>query len=194
MKIARSMKFALPLVAMLMLIGALLPASLISARPLARVTGAGEGTFGADLDSDGETDGSFFWVDVNLLDGGAANGDFECLMAGRWDFLDLPLMLVDGTVSTGNVNADKSVTFGGVARINVGDGPGSSGVPYAVTVKPGGPGKGTFKLTVIGAFDGVPGDTIVGNGNYDLPPETVASGRLNVGHKHGQGAGHDDGD
>ncbi|GEM_PF-3577577 len=188
------MKIALPLVAILMLIVALLLASPISARPLARVTGAGEGTFGADLDSDGEVDGSFFWVDVNLLGGGAAKGDFECLMAGRWDFLDLPLMLVDGTVSTGNVNADKSVTFGGLARVNIGDGPGFTGVPYTVTARPGGPGKGTFKLTVIGAFDGVPGDTVVGNGNYDLPAETVASGRINVDHKGRPDAGDEDDD
>ena len=177
------MKILLPLIVTLMLIAALLPASSVSARPPAMVTGAGEGTFNADLDSDGEIDGSFFWMDVNVLGGGAANGDFECLMAGRWDFLELPLMLVDGTVSTGNVNADRSLTFGGLARVNVGDGPGFNSVPYTVTVKPGGPGKGTFKLTVVGVFDGVPGDTVVGNGNYDLPSEMVASGRIKFDHQ-----------
>jgi hypothetical protein len=35
-------------------------------------------------------------------------------------------------------------------------------------------------LTVIGAFDGVPGDTIPGNGNYDLPVETVATGQIRI--------------
>ncbi|MGH3103590.1 MAG: hypothetical protein ACRDN6_05780 [Gaiellaceae bacterium] len=44
----------------------------------------------------------------------------------------------------------------------------------------GGPGVGRLTLTVIGAFDGVPGDTVPGNGNYDLPPETVTSGRISL--------------
>jgi hypothetical protein len=39
---------------------------------------------------------------------------------------------------------------------------------------------GRLKLTVIGAFDGVAGDTLPGNGNYDLPTETVATGRITV--------------
>ena len=44
----------------------------------------------------------------------------------------------------------------------------------------GGPGVGQLQLTVIGAFDGVPGDTTTGNGNYDLPPETVATGQISI--------------
>jgi hypothetical protein len=39
---------------------------------------------------------------------------------------------------------------------------------------------GRMQLTVIGAFDGVPGDTIPGNGNYDLPVETVATGQIKI--------------
>jgi hypothetical protein len=35
-----------------------------------------------------------------------------------------------------------------------------------------------MQLTVIGAFDKVPGDTIPGNNNYDLPAETVATGQI----------------
>ena len=64
--------------------------------------------------------------------------------------------------------------------MNLGNGTIFNGVPYAVTVHEGGPGTGTLQLTVIGAFDGVPGDTIVGNGNYDLPPEIVRSGHITV--------------
>jgi hypothetical protein len=45
-------------------------------------------------------------------------------------------------------------------------------------VTPGGPGVGTMQLTVIGAFDGVPGDTQLGDGNYSLPVEVVATGLI----------------
>jgi hypothetical protein len=37
-----------------------------------------------------------------------------------------------------------------------------------------------MQLTVIGAFEGVPGDAVSGNGNYDLPVETVATGQIRV--------------
>jgi hypothetical protein len=39
---------------------------------------------------------------------------------------------------------------------------------------------GRMQLTVSGVFDGVPGDTIPGNGNYDLPVETVATGLIKI--------------
>lgn len=41
-------------------------------------------------------------------------------------------------------------------------------------------GEATIQLTIIGAFDGVPGDTVTGNGNYDLPVEQVVSGHLDI--------------
>jgi len=53
-------------------------------------------------------------------------------------------------------------------------------VPFQVVLHAGGPGVGQLQLTVIGAFDGVPGDTTTGNGNYDLPPETVATGQISI--------------
>jgi hypothetical protein len=37
---------------------------------------------------------------------------------------------------------------------------------------------GRLQLTVMGVFDGVPGDTIPGNNSYDLPEEWVATGQL----------------
>jgi hypothetical protein len=37
-----------------------------------------------------------------------------------------------------------------------------------------------MQLTVIGAFDGVPGDTIPGDGSYSLPVETVATGVISI--------------
>ena len=157
---------------------ALLPFAASAAAPTV-VNGGGTGTFNADLDGDGDIDGSHFGLNVRFLGGGTASGHFECLMAGNADILGLPLMAVEGKVTGGSASGG-SATFSGIATVNLGMGVESisRGVPFTVTVTPGGPGAGTLLLTVIGAFDGVPGDTSPGNGNYDLPPETVATGQI----------------
>jgi hypothetical protein len=144
------------------------------------VNGGGNGTFNSDLDGDNDIDGSHFGMAISIFANGTANGHFECNMAGNADILGLHLMAVEGKVSNGAANADGSATFSGIATVNLGNGVIFRGIPFVVTVTAGGPGTGTLQLTVIGAFDGVPGDTIVGNGNYDLPPETVASGQIKI--------------
>ena len=155
------------------------PLVVVAQAPLL-VSGGGKGTFEADLDGDGDIDGSQFGMGVSLLGNGSAQGHFECLMAGNSDILGLPLMAVEGKVTHGSSTADGSATFSGVANVNLGHGVMFKGVPFVVTVTAGGPGVGTLTLTVIGAFDGVPGDTIPGNGNYDLPTEMVASGQIKI--------------
>lgn len=158
------------------------------------VTGGGQGTFGSDLDADGDIDGSYFGIAIARRErddddgknedrgrGPSFEGHFVCAMWGHTDFLGLPLMGVEGQVVSRSVTRRKTkVTFRGVGTVDLGTGPAGffTNVPFEVTVTPGGPGVGTLKLTVIGAFDGVPGDTIVGNGNYDLPVETVSSGHI----------------
>ncbi len=144
------------------------------------VTGGGTGTFGADLDGDGAIDGSQFGLAVVIAGTGAAQGHFTCLMAGRSDILGLHLMAVQGTATSGSRHLDGSVSVRGVGTVKLRTGQTFSGVPFAVRVTAGGPGVGTLQLTVIGAFDGVPGDTVVGNGNYDLPVETVRSGSISI--------------
>jgi len=49
-----------------------------------------------------------------------------------------------------------------------------------VLVTAGAQGTGTMQLTVIGVFDGVPGDTLIGDGDYSLPVETVATGLISI--------------
>ena len=144
------------------------------------VNGGGQGTFGADLDGDGNIDGSHFGIGASIYRDGSAIGHFECLMAGNARILGLPLMAVEGNVNSGSGNANGSATLSGISTVNLGNGQIFRGVPFSVTVRAGGPGVGSLKLTVIGIFDGVPGDTIVGNGNYDLPTETVASGQIKI--------------
>jgi hypothetical protein len=145
-----------------------------------RVTGGGTGTFGADLDDDGDIDGSQFGIGVTIRADGSAQGHFLCLMAGRSDILGLPIMAVQGQVTDGSDNGDGSVTFSGSGSVNLGNGQIFTGVPFVVTATAGDADVGTLQLTVIGAFDGVPGDTFIGNGNYDLPIETVRSGRIEI--------------
>src|SRR5439155_1968333 len=67
------------------------------------VIGGGQGTFGSDLDGDGDIDGSHFGIGVEIV-GTDAKGHFTCLMAGNKDFLGLHLMLVEGTVESGAAN------------------------------------------------------------------------------------------
>lgn len=151
-----------------------------SAVDTAVVTGGGTGTFGADIDGDGRMDGSQFGFGVVLSSSGAARGHFECLMAGRSQILGLPVMSVEGRVTGGTMNADGTVTLSGTATVNLGNGQIFRSVPFEVVITAGGPGTGGLKLTVVGTFDGVPGDAVAGNGNYDLPQESVASGHITI--------------
>jgi hypothetical protein len=144
------------------------------------VTGGGTGTFGADLDGDGEIDGSHFGFAVIKRAGASARGHFMCQMAGNADFLGLKLMLVEGRILSASFSADGSVTFTGSGSVNLADGTVFRDVPFIVSVTAGGRGLGTMQLTVIGAFDGVPGDTQAGDNNYSLPVETVATGLISI--------------
>ena len=143
------------------------------------VTGGGTGTFYADLDGDGEIDGSHFGFAVVKNPGGAVHGHFMCQMAGNKDFLGLKLMLVEGRVSSAFFTP-ASVTLSGSGSVNLANGTVFRGIPFTVAVSAGRPGVGTMQLTVIGAFDGVPGDTLPGDGNYSLPVETVETGLISI--------------
>ncbi len=149
-----------------------------AADSVTRVTGGGTGSFGADLDGDGEIDGSHFGLGV-LIGHGFASGHFECLMAGNADILGLPLMAVEGKVNDGFADV-ASASFSGVATVNLANGHIFRGIPFTVTVTAGQAGVGTLQLSVIGAFDGVPGDEVPGNGDYDLPVETVVTGEIRI--------------
>jgi hypothetical protein len=163
-------------------------AALLIRSPTARavVTGAGEGSFHADIDDDGDIDGSYFGIAVHQFKHGRQSwigGHFVCAMWGKTDVLNLPLMAVEGVVVSATTDPKKRVvTFHGVGTVDLGSGPSGfyNDVPFDVRVVEGGPGIGSIQLTVIGAFDGVPGDTKVGNNNYDLPVEKVMSGHILV--------------
>lgn len=171
------------------LAGLLLLPAILAAGSKTTVTGAGEGTFGTDVDGDGDIDGSYFGVAVTLshVDDRGRNptveGHFVCAMWGNTDFLGLPLMAVEGPVTRATSDLKKRiVTLRGVGTVDLGTGPSGffTDVPFEVQVNEGGPSVGTIKLTVIGVFDGTPGDTTRGNNNYDLPVETVFRGHIRI--------------
>ena len=157
-----------------------------AAAPLARavqVTGGGTTTFGADLDGDGDVDGSHFGFAAAIAGDGSARGHFTCLMAGNADFLGLHVMAVQGPVTNGALDGH---SFSGTATVKVLNafGPGVESIfrdiPFVVAVTPGGPGVATLQLTVLGVFDGVPGDVAPGNNNYDLAKETLTTGQITI--------------
>jgi hypothetical protein len=148
-----------------------------------RVMGGGTTTFGADLDADGDIDGSHFGFAAVIAGDGSAQGSFTCLMAGNANFLGLRLMAVQGPVTSG---ASDGHSFSGTATVKVLNafGPGVQSIfrdiPFVVAVTPGGPGVATLQLTVFGVFDGVPGDVAPANGNYDLAKETLTTGQITI--------------
>jgi hypothetical protein len=154
-----------------------------SAAHTVQVSGGGTTTFGADLDGDGDVDGSQFGFAAVIAGDGSARGNFTCLMAGNADFLGLHLMAVQGPVTSGALNGRG---FSGTATVKVLNafGPGVQSIfrdiPFVVAVTAGGPGVATLQLTVLGVFDGVPGDVATGNGNYDLARETLTTGQITI--------------
>ncbi len=148
-----------------------------------QTTGGGTTSFGADLDGNGAINLTHFGFTAVIASDGSAHGHFMCLMAGNAEILGLKLMAVQGPVTFGSADGTR---FGGTATVKVfhafGNGRESSfeNVPYSAAVAPGGAGVGTLELTVYGVFDGVAGDVVLGNGNYDLARETLRSGRITI--------------
>src|SRR3989449_9490193 len=79
-----------------------------------QVTGGGMTTFGADLDGDGDVDGSHFGFTAVIADDGSAQGHFTCLMAGNANFLGLHVMAVQGPVTGGALDGR---SFRGTATV-----------------------------------------------------------------------------
>jgi hypothetical protein len=186
------MRFVPPLLfGLVLLIGSVTPTATLARekeKDTIELTGGGQGTFAngridpwdvkgvdGDLDGDGHVDGSYFLVAVEA-EHASVQGHFVCAMWGNTRFLGLPLMGVEGRVSRVAINKKTGVVrLEGTGTVDLG-GPFFQNVPFIAKVTAGGPGEATLQLTVVGAFDGVPGDTVPGNGNYDLPIETLISG------------------
>lgn len=140
---------------------------------IAHANGGGAGTFNLDLDADGDIDGSQFGFDVNFYPGGQTSGHFECLMAGRSDFLGLKIMAVEGTPEFGVADPVTGVAkFNGSGTLHI-DGS-KEAIKFFVEVKEGKAGEGKLHLTVV-RLDPTAQPQVV-----TFPPEDVASGQIVV--------------
>jgi len=98
------------------------------------VTGAGEGVFPSGATFNGiPLSGSTFGSGLEVYSSGAGVGEFYTVLAGT-SLLGKPQYItVIGGVSKGSTNADGSVTFGGTASLDLGDGTLPASVPFQVT-------------------------------------------------------------
>ncbi len=165
-------RLATLLVAVLVVAITLWPQSM-AAQSTVKINGGGTGTFGVDLDGDGDVDGSQFALGITLQADGSAQGHFECLMAGRskmdGPLMTFHLMAVEGPVTSGSVNGDGSITLSGTGSVKMNNGRGPTtltGMTFIVKVAAGGPGKGTLELTVPGVIT--------------LPTENVSTGQITI--------------
>lgn len=148
--------------------------------PAITVAGGGHASFGRDLDDDGKADGSYFGVGAQVQ-GDKAEGHFVCAMWGATAFLGLPVMGVEGKLTGAARQSDGRLKLTGTGSVDLGgEDQFFEDVPFEVTLAEGGPGTGSVKLTLLGTFDGQPGDTQPGNGNYELPEEVVESGFISI--------------
>ena len=69
---------------------------------------------------------------------------------------------------------------GAPVAIDMGSGGFLTDVPCEAIITKGRSDVGTIQITVIGQFDGVPGDMMTGNGNYDQAPVTVRGGLIRI--------------
>jgi hypothetical protein len=159
--------------------------AIVAAQSVAHVTGGGTASFGADLDGDGEIDGSQFGFMVDIKGDGSAEGHLLFAMAGKFDFLR-NMFSIQGPVTEGKVNPDGSVTLRGCGPMNqIGVTAiyiESCGVRFEVAVKEGHRGHelGTIQFTAIDLFAGAPGDTDLTNNSYDQPTQTIRSGLIRI--------------
>ncbi len=123
---------------------------------------------------------SQFGMGIRILAGGAADGRFNCLMAGRSQFGPFQFMAVRGEVTSGTATAT-TATFSGVGTVygnflGGGDRTQKIDALFTVNVTEGGAGAGTLQLTVV--FIGTPPPGIPGV--VAFPPEQVASGQISI--------------
>ena len=135
------------LTAMLALASVLFPAPVEAQDDAARVSGAGEASLPEGVAFYGVTlSGMQLGQGVLIGQEGSAVGQFHAVLSGT-SVLGLPQeIVVEGEVNAGSAGGDGTVTFGGTARLTMGDGSVPVAVPFSVTASTGG-----VQLTLDGA-------------------------------------------
>ena len=143
------------------------------------VVGGGEGRLDSDVDGDGDLDGSYFGIGVVQQDG-ESSGYFVYGMWGNTDVMELPLLAIEGQISSSEVIGGSEMLFSGSGTVDLGDGVAIRDLPFDVLVIPSGPDEGSMQLTIKGAFDSQLGDLVPGNSDCEMPPQSVASGQISM--------------
>jgi hypothetical protein len=100
------------------------------------VTGAGEAIFSNGATFNGvQLHGLTVGQGIFIAPDGSARGQFQAVLLGT-SLLGVPQdVIVEGTVSSGSVEANGSIAFNGTATVNMGDGTlPVPGVPFTATV------------------------------------------------------------
>lgn len=137
---------------------ALVPATAAAGPGVAN--GGGRGTV------DGENAFSDFGFSLTRSVDGSVQGNFNCLMAGSSQFPGFTLMAVRGAVTNAAISAS-GASFDGAGMFQTGN-QGKSGATFHVEVTAGGPGVGTFQLTLLTPF------------LFVLPTEHVLNGQISI--------------
>jgi|SRR5881409_822358 len=124
--------------------------------------GSGSGVFPAGTTFNGiALNGSTFGIGVLVNLDGSAVGDVEIVLAGTSSSGQPQYIAVEGKAATGSVNPDGSVTIGGTANVDMGDGtPGLPSVPFSVTLTTQG-----LQLAI---------------GTVSLPTQTLSEGAVTI--------------
>lgn len=133
---------------------------LVSGAGATSVTGSGTAAFPSGTVFNGVTlSGSQFGKGLVINADGSASGDFYTVLDGT-TLLGPRAITVTGLVSSGTVNADGSVTFGGSSSVDMGDGSPPASLPFSVTAT-------TQGLTLV-------------IGTTTLPTQLLASGGIDI--------------
>lgn len=121
------------------------------------VSAAGAGLFSSSAELYGVSlKGSTLGGGVIIGADGRAVGDFQTVLSGTTLTGQPQSIAVEGVVTTGKVNSDGSVTFGGTSTVDTGAGV-LTGVPFSVTMT-------TSGLQLVIGTNALPGQTLTEGG------------------------------
>jgi hypothetical protein len=143
-----------------LIISATLSASSAAANSPTIANGGGRGTV------DGINPFSQFGFGLTRSTDSSVQGQFNCLMAGASEFPGFDLMAVRGKITSAAISGG-TATFSGAGMFQTGN-QGKAPATFRVVLKEGGPGEGTFQLTLLTPF------------LFVLPTETVLSGNIAI--------------
>jgi murein DD-endopeptidase MepM/ murein hydrolase activator NlpD len=110
----------------------------------------------------------------------AASGPFECAYSDDAIALGIPFVSVHGTVTAFASESETEATLSGTATLGLPDGGSLEDVAFEADTVEGGVDAGQLTISIPDLFDGEPGDTSVGDGDYEQWPQTLTEGDISV--------------